>query len=79
VLRVAVLAVVSVVASGHFGELRVTHAGSVKLQRGAPSAFPAGPGPNIGDVEFLSARVGFGRGSRRISSPQSEFATAFRF
>jgi photosystem II stability/assembly factor-like uncharacterized protein len=59
VLRVAVLAVVSLAGSGHFGELRVTHSALVKAQRVAPPPFPAGPARNIGDVVFLSARVGF--------------------
>jgi len=66
VRRVAVLALVTVAAAGcghskvaHFGDLRVTKAGPVKLETSPPPPFPGGPARNIADVEFLTPRIGF--------------------
>jgi photosystem II stability/assembly factor-like uncharacterized protein len=43
----------------HFGELRVTERGSVKLHRSRPPAFPNAPARNIADIEFLTPSLGF--------------------
>ena len=64
--RGAVLAVALWAACGcghakvtHFGDLRVTERGTVKLHASRPPAFPNGPARNIVDVQFVTPSLGF--------------------